>query len=420
MRLFCLVFLVLSLLSVKFTHAQRGADYLNVQVNEPSPAFSLSDVAHFEKRKVRLEDFKGKWLVLDFWSKTCASCIASFPKLNAMQKQFAGQMQFLLIGNNETRYNSGIQAMFEKIRKYQNLDLAIAYDSLLFRQFNVRVIPTVVVIDPAGIIRKISTSGELTRESLKELINGKPSDTTVDTHDFVSSSSLSRWTKKDHLRSAQKIDYDVLNARFSASGMPLFKLYNLAYFGETDWDIRDSVYSLYCKNPILELKDSAAFFEDFSKQIGYFNYELRVPKAKAGKGYLQFAMQCDLKKAFGYQVSVEKRMMPCWELRASKEALKTLKSRSKELIVYASDHSGFNLKGVSIREVLETVHAYHQSGLSLFDKTGIDFLIDIRIDADLTNFNDFKAALEARGLKLVPGQREMMVIVIRDGAEGQE
>src|SRR4051812_41679567 len=69
MRLFCLVFLVLSLLSVKFTHAQHGADYLNVQVNEPSPAFSLSDVAHFEKRKVRLEDFKGKWLVLDFWSK---------------------------------------------------------------------------------------------------------------------------------------------------------------------------------------------------------------------------------------------------------------------------------------------------------------------------------------------------------------
>ena len=38
-----------------------------VQVNNPAPAFELSGVVGKEFRKVKLSDYKGKWVVLFFY-----------------------------------------------------------------------------------------------------------------------------------------------------------------------------------------------------------------------------------------------------------------------------------------------------------------------------------------------------------------
>lgn len=40
---------------------------MTVQVNNPAPEFELSGVVGREFRKVRMSDFKGKWVVLFFY-----------------------------------------------------------------------------------------------------------------------------------------------------------------------------------------------------------------------------------------------------------------------------------------------------------------------------------------------------------------
>lgn len=45
----------------------KGGAHMAVQVNSPAPAFELSGIVGKSFRKVRLSDYKGKWIVLFFY-----------------------------------------------------------------------------------------------------------------------------------------------------------------------------------------------------------------------------------------------------------------------------------------------------------------------------------------------------------------
>jgi len=58
-------------------------------------------------------------------------------------------------------------------REKEKLTLPCAFDSVLWRQFDVNIAPYVLVIDPKGIVRE--TVFGLDSASLSEIIHGKPS-----------------------------------------------------------------------------------------------------------------------------------------------------------------------------------------------------------------------------------------------------
>jgi alkyl hydroperoxide reductase subunit AhpC len=45
----------------------KGESHMSVQINNSAPDFELSGVAGKEFRKVKLSDYKGKWVVLFFY-----------------------------------------------------------------------------------------------------------------------------------------------------------------------------------------------------------------------------------------------------------------------------------------------------------------------------------------------------------------
>src|ERR1041385_228446 len=51
----------------------------------PAPAFELKDL---KGRAVRLSDYKGKVVVLNFWATWCAPCRAEMPELVKMQSEY--------------------------------------------------------------------------------------------------------------------------------------------------------------------------------------------------------------------------------------------------------------------------------------------------------------------------------------------
>lgn len=54
-----------------------------------APAFSLRSV---DGRLVRLADYRGKAVVLDFWATWCKPCRASMPHLNAIQDRYGARL----------------------------------------------------------------------------------------------------------------------------------------------------------------------------------------------------------------------------------------------------------------------------------------------------------------------------------------
>lgn len=410
---------LLILCLVLITGSAMGQGQLNSLVGRPAPDFELKDVDYYHKKNVRLADFKGKWLILDFWSKTCASCIAGFPKLNKLQTHFSDKVQFLLIGNNTRKYNTGIKQMFDKIRNYQQLDLPIAYDSVLFERFGISVLPHQVIIDPSGIIRASGLMGaDLTTEYLQSLINGSSGTVKADPGDdgFLVSSKLSKWQKGTPVMITPKIDYDTINSRFSTTATSLAKLYNLAFFGEIRPDFSSVHYGEFWRLPILKLRDTSDFVSSIRHQKGLYNYETVVPRAKATRDYLQFALTCDLYKCFGYDVNVERRLMPCWNLVISDKSGADFRSKS-DTTYSKMDWSGFELKKVSIHKVLSLIQSLQALTYPFFDETGIQYDVDVTVNADVTNFEQIKQALRGQGFDLVLGKRMTNVLIIREGKQ---
>ncbi|HVZ96308.1 MAG TPA: redoxin domain-containing protein, partial [Chitinophagaceae bacterium] len=67
------------------------------EVGKPCPPFFLKRIDYYTKKTASLDDFEGKWLVLDFWAKNCSGCIASFPAIKKEQQELKDKLQFVMI-----------------------------------------------------------------------------------------------------------------------------------------------------------------------------------------------------------------------------------------------------------------------------------------------------------------------------------
>lgn len=441
MKMEFIVFLLL-IFSLGNLKAQTIASSQSVKVNERMPSFYLQEVLYFTKKEISLDDFKGKWLILDFWSTTCKACVFSFPKINQLQKDLGDKVQFVLIGKGDEK---NIRSVYEKYREYYKLTLPIAYDSKLFEVFDVQTVPHIIVIDIEGKVKAITTSDDsFNRENLKSLFRGNSpqfyekgkstysnalkSDITKpllidgnggEGNAFVFRSLLARWNNNFRRHRYERIDLYVDQGFYQGIGIPLIELYNLAYVGVINSLFYDSLYGKFHNRPIFEIDDTSAFTFSVAQEQGLYNYSLIVPPERSSKEYLQQIMRRDLKNYFGYDAEIETRWMPCWKLVASDMAKKELKTKggAPNNIFYASE-IGFKKSNISVSSgnysLLANIWAYHQLEPPFIDDTGIDYNIDIELNAIMIDLNDIKRALKEKGLDLIKSSKEMKVIVIRN------
>src|SRR5882757_4034438 len=114
-----LILMVLLLLYVSAIHAQTESLTVYPKVGKPCPDFILRNIRYFTKNQATLQDFHGKWLVLDFWNRYCGACVASFPKISALQKEFGEKVQFMMVGIEDPEKR--IEPMYAKYRIKENL-----------------------------------------------------------------------------------------------------------------------------------------------------------------------------------------------------------------------------------------------------------------------------------------------------------
>src|ERR1700744_5020863 len=102
--------IILVILGVLFNipvYSQNSTYINNVKgeplVGQPCPDYHFSQVDFYIKKSISISDFKGKWLILDFWNKDCSGCIANFPRVNEEQILFKGKVQFLMVSNADKK-----------------------------------------------------------------------------------------------------------------------------------------------------------------------------------------------------------------------------------------------------------------------------------------------------------------------------
>lgn len=114
-----------------------------VEVGEAAPDFTLAGAGG----SMRLSDFRGKTVYLDFWASWCGPCKQSFPWMNEMQARY-GARGLRVLAVNVDRKEADASAFLARHPARFN----VVYDSAgqTPRAYAIRAMPTSLLIDPNG------------------------------------------------------------------------------------------------------------------------------------------------------------------------------------------------------------------------------------------------------------------------------
>jgi thiol-disulfide isomerase/thioredoxin len=405
------------------------------KIGKPCPDFKLTNLVNSKKKQVTLKDFRGKWLMIDFWANGCPACVEKMPEVNRLQQIFRKDLTVLLIGYNDYQYNRHIKKMYLQIQDRLHLQMLAAFDSVLLRRWNAYSLPHIYLIDPTGVVYTITPGVDLDSTKIRQLIDGKkPSfrlygftrkydwqqPLLIDNNGgpdtgFLYRSLLTRYVDEDPIVWNDIGNYIEKNKTgFQITGASLSKLYQYAYLGKVYWGLNDTFYGKVSQELALEISDSSDFKDDFIGHRNIFNYSLFVPPGKANVDYLMQVLQRELKNFFGYEVSIENKEIPCWLLQLRKDTT-VLFNPTKSLRSLYEDAMGIQIDSGKLGElILGLADFCPLDRLAIYDETGIDYPIDIEFKALMTDFNEVQHELRNHGLELVKGKKRMKTIVIRD------
>jgi cytochrome c biogenesis protein CcmG, thiol:disulfide interchange protein DsbE len=123
-----------------------------------APDFSLPTLSG---QTVKLTQLRDKWVLITFWTTWCSACLYQEPHLQAAFVEKEGEIEFvgINIGEGERRVEEHITADI-------TFTIALDTDQQIGRAYNVRYLPTTLLIDEEGIIRDIKVGPFGSKEKL--------------------------------------------------------------------------------------------------------------------------------------------------------------------------------------------------------------------------------------------------------------
>jgi thiol-disulfide isomerase/thioredoxin len=141
-----------------------GGLTVGLNIGNLAPDFEVSDI---EGGRLRLSDFRGRAVLLNFWATWCGPCKAELPDIETVLRRYRGQgLAVIALNNGESLATA---------RRYVSklgLDLtafALDPDEDVVRLYGIRGMPTSVFIDPDGVITRVY-AGQLSRGLMESAV----------------------------------------------------------------------------------------------------------------------------------------------------------------------------------------------------------------------------------------------------------
>lgn len=167
-------FTVMALLCLNFwLAAQSFSTAVPMKVGDKLPEdFWMQGHQIFKAGKAvdeNLSPYKGKVLVLDFWSSWCGSCLKKWPMLDSVQKQYGNEIKILLV--NESRNGDDLAKVRLKFEQNPSIKLESIYaDRLLGAAFPHQLLPHYVWISERGTVLAITGADFMQLPIIEQLL----------------------------------------------------------------------------------------------------------------------------------------------------------------------------------------------------------------------------------------------------------
>ncbi len=401
------------------------------EVGKTCPDITVYHIEGFKDSTASVKSFQGKWLVLDFWTKSCTVCIASLPKVQNMAESFKDKVQFMMVAKQDKEQQ--IVPLFHLLKKRVGFTVPCAFDSLLFNRLKVESTPYIIVVDPNGIVRAFTES--LTETQMGLLIQGKE----AHLRNYYRSNESAKSINEQTVEREQGKNISLFNSSISFSndpnapihvttnlaqavsegklleqGVPLFRLYNLAYFGKYLWNDESAEYGGQSIYPVLEMRDSG-YFKTKHDGAGLFSMAINMLEPGTTQELLMNFLQTQLCLTFGYAAELETRKMPYWKLILTDTTYRNkLVTKGGEKSFKGLPHGSFSARNYPLKKILSKISYELNPTLPFINETSINGNIDIDMNCIMSDLEDVRKALKENGLDLVKSEKDMRVIVIRD------
>ena len=139
-------------------------------VGSVMPNFTLKTP---DGKDISLNDFKGKYVLVEFWASWCGPCLREMPNVVKLYKECKGK-NFEIFGVSlDNKKDAWVKAIKANGMKWpQGSDLK-GWGSEPARLCNVSAIPFTVLIDPEGEVIAIDLRGEQLHAKVKEVLGKK-------------------------------------------------------------------------------------------------------------------------------------------------------------------------------------------------------------------------------------------------------
>lgn len=333
---------------------------------------------------------KGKVVVLEFWATWCSPCVASLPHLNQLVESLdPAKFQFISVDDEDQKTIETFLA-----RKKTPGWVGVDTSSRIFAAYRVNSRPTTVIVDGNGKVVAVTEIDLVSAADLQSVAEGKkvafkPAMEIVD----VSPSATPAGSRKMPSVSVTKASPD---AKLSQVNHPPT---GTDFLGCDADNLFNAAFDIFRNRYVLRA------------QLPSGLYNLRENFADAPDAERSALLQQEVLAALGLRVQTKTITKSAYILRAI-DTSKTLlsPSASTHAVKRGTWHGHFILMNGTMDDLAYLL----ATGLEnpVINETGIDGAYDVRFADTGNDLDSLNAVLKRTlGLELVPGTREMSVVV---------